>query len=830
MQYPRPLLAALAFAMVASLAAAPVAMAVEQSKDQQKCLNGILKRGRKVTGTVLKEGRTCVKKAAKGKLGAVTGQDCLTGDLKGKIAKAESKVTSQAAKSCGTALDPEFPDFGFTEAATVSLAHNEETIDTFGDLFLDDLDTALAGGAATDPGGRCASTLPNALRKVADGMQKEYGSCIKSGLKGASVIDTAGMETCLDAIKTDSRGRVAKAVGRVAGQLVAKCPGGNLDAIFPGMVEICTRYTLGTDANDLGTCSGLRMSCRACRTMNAAHGLDRDCDLYDNGAVDGTCPRCGNTVVDTGEECDDGNLVGGDGCDAECLCEFCGDGILNNGTVVAECGLQSGIVEECDDGVGNDDSAADACRTDCTLAHCGDGVTDTGETCDDGDETVTDSCPDGPAGTCVPAACGDPFVCSDGDCTTGPGSGPEECDDNNASNTDACLNTCTDAACGDTFVRTGVEDCDDGNAVGGDCCGGSCLFETIGSICVGSGDVCTAPQCDGAGTCNVVAANEGLTCEDNDDCTIASECQSGVCTATAEVVLGQACNWLVVGEDDTDTLVRCSADVTSDGPWCGSEGFFGQNSVFGDDIVIVEADGSNVAMKFGSNVNADAADIVTNNAIVEGDLGAVLPGVGVDTIAAGQVFPKTPGPTVYDTTGTDARVARCQNAQAALGAAKSLLDAFSTTTDFGATYEGLAAAATPATITAANVGGLNVFDFDNITGLADVTITLDGAGDADSVFVMRVANKIDTSPGWQFVLQNGLTASKVLWYVQGAGATKCNFSSMNTGEGTLYCPDTKVSLALDSVWNGAFFGGGGGSNQISFGIGVQLTHQKFDGL
>ena len=48
---------------------------------------------------------------------------------------------------------------------------------------------------------------------------------------------------------------------------------------------------------------------------------------------------CGNDVVDPGEECDDGNGGSGDGCDATCHVEYCGDGVVNdNGQ------------EQCDDG------------------------------------------------------------------------------------------------------------------------------------------------------------------------------------------------------------------------------------------------------------------------------------------------------------------------------------------------------------------------------------------------------------------------------------------------------------------------------------------------
>ncbi len=40
---------------------------------------------------------------------------------------------------------------------------------------------------------------------------------------------------------------------------------------------------------------------------------------------------CGNGVVESGETCDDGNTVGGDGCDASCQTEVSGNSLLTNG-------------------------------------------------------------------------------------------------------------------------------------------------------------------------------------------------------------------------------------------------------------------------------------------------------------------------------------------------------------------------------------------------------------------------------------------------------------------------------------------------------------------
>ena len=43
------------------------------------------------------------------------------------------------------------------------------------------------------------------------------------------------------------------------------------------------------------------------------------------GCVDGECsqPRCGDNHLDLDEECDDGNLINGDGCDSDCTIEIC---------------------------------------------------------------------------------------------------------------------------------------------------------------------------------------------------------------------------------------------------------------------------------------------------------------------------------------------------------------------------------------------------------------------------------------------------------------------------------------------------------------------------
>jgi cysteine-rich repeat protein len=68
-------------------------------------------------------------------------------------------------------------------------------------------------------------------------------------------------------------------------------------------------------------------------------------------------------------------------------------------------------------------------------------------------------------------------ACGNGRVETG-----EECDDGNESATDRCLPGCRLATCGDGLVRAHVEECDDGNAIPDDGCSPSCL------ICPGGPD------------------------------------------------------------------------------------------------------------------------------------------------------------------------------------------------------------------------------------------------------------------------------------------------------------------------------------------------------
>ncbi len=184
-------------------------------------------------------------------------------------------------------------------------------------------------------------------------------------------------------------------------------------------------------------------------------------------------PLCGNTILEGGEQCDDGNAIAEacpyglpscQICDSSCrLAEgkasYCGNGqkdILNG--------------EQCDDGNAfSGDGCSSSCRTEASSPVCGNGALDAGELCDDGNAFSNDGCSSSCQNEAPGAVCGD-----------GLAEGSEQCDDGNAFSNDGCSSSCQNeasgAVCGDGLAE-GSEQCDDGNAFDFDGCSSICLLE-----------------------------------------------------------------------------------------------------------------------------------------------------------------------------------------------------------------------------------------------------------------------------------------------------------------------------------------------------------------
>jgi cysteine-rich repeat protein len=186
------------------------------------------------------------------------------------------------------------------------------------------------------------------------------------------------------------------------------------------------------------------------------------------------CPVCGNSEIDYRESCDDGNLVDGDGCAADCQLETC----------IAQTPGYPGV-PICDDGSGCTVDVCDQSSGNCqNTSSCDDGIACTDDSCDFGTNTCVNAasnanCDDG--NDCTTGTCNLPFGC-----TFASQSG--SCDDGDTCTSgDACvLGVCqgtdngTCSACGDGTVDPG-EACDDGNATWalGEACDIDCLAAVL---------------------------------------------------------------------------------------------------------------------------------------------------------------------------------------------------------------------------------------------------------------------------------------------------------------------------------------------------------------
>jgi spore coat protein H len=105
-------------------------------------------------------------------------------------------------------------------------------------------------------------------------------------------------------------------------------------------------------------------------------------DLRKSKVLTAVSAVCGNGALEGFEACDDGNQAPGDGCNAVCMKEVCGDGVV-----------QPALGEVCD---------GPGCAPDCSsLSVCGNMVKEQGEQCDDGNIDAGDGC----SASCVLEAC-----------------------------------------------------------------------------------------------------------------------------------------------------------------------------------------------------------------------------------------------------------------------------------------------------------------------------------------------------------------------------------------------------------------------------------------
>jgi hypothetical protein len=274
----RPTVAAAYFLLLVS---APAAFGQVQSTAQQNCITKLNKDGAAVAGAQGKENVACVKNAGKNKLTG-TAQACLTADAKSKVQAKKNATIADDAADCGTA-----PGFGYTGATAVNASAVQGKLDLVADIFGANLDAAVIDCDTSNAGCGCQSKVIKDVEKLAKTKLGEFLKCKKQVLKdGAS--STAALAACVDSagtagsIAADTKGKVQKSRDKLVADIGAACDTPGVTGAFPAS---CTSLSGAA----LGDCLDARVECRVCQIINEMDGLFVNCDLFDDGSVNGSC-------------------------------------------------------------------------------------------------------------------------------------------------------------------------------------------------------------------------------------------------------------------------------------------------------------------------------------------------------------------------------------------------------------------------------------------------------------------------------------------------------------------------------------------------------------
>jgi len=252
------------------------------TKDQQRCAEELNKGGTAVVKAQGKEELKCLKDAAKGK--EPNAQACVTGDTKGKVAKARAKLAAGETKRCTAPPPP----FGYADSTTVGDAAVAERTGLTSDVFGPDLGLAAVVKSASKPDAACQAAVAKGVDKLSSAL---FGAATKAqkdllrGKNGATPQSAEELSSALlGAVAADTKGKIARAASKLASNAAKKCGAADPAVVFPGTCAAAA------SAADLATCLEGAARCRFCDALADFGALDLACEEFDDALMNGSCP------------------------------------------------------------------------------------------------------------------------------------------------------------------------------------------------------------------------------------------------------------------------------------------------------------------------------------------------------------------------------------------------------------------------------------------------------------------------------------------------------------------------------------------------------------
>ena len=430
--------------------------------------------------------------------------------------------------------------------------------------------TSVGGGSSSN------STSSSGTVSSSSGNMGGGGSSTSTSTSSSTSTSTSASSSASSA--SSSSGMPVCGDGMIEGS--EQCDLGMLNGTGVGCNSSCAFDCMtGTDCNKMNNpCNGTA-TCVANTVMGQMVMACMPGTPLANGAMCGTnmfcvnmncvAPACGDGVVESPEECDDGNTVNGDGCDNNCKFSCVSTDPTRDCASTSACvtmGTCDNTTHVCAPGSNVADGTG--CGTgqicimgNCTAATCGDGFTTPPEQCDFG--TGNNVAGSGCQPNCTFSCTTNPNSCDDGNpcngtetcnMVTGPNNTPgQKCaagtplpDGTSCGGGKVCKSgVCSTpaAVCGNGIVEAG-EQCDlgamNGTGVG---CSATCQFD-----CQTNANCTSATTCVANGTC-VMGTVNGQTiqkCQAGANAAKCTACAAGFCNGTG------SCNASVCGDGCVD--------------------------------------------------------------------------------------------------------------------------------------------------------------------------------------------------------------------------------------------------------------------------------------
>lgn len=559
----------------------------------------------------------------------------------------------------------------------------------------------------------------------------------------------------------------------------------------------------------------------------------RTSDVQSDVVLSDLCQHalCGDGITSDGsEQCDDGNTVDGDCCSSTCQFEPIG----------TTCREMIGVCDVAETCTGSSAICpSDTYAATATVCRASAGFCDLTETC-------TGLSPMCPADSKSVAAC----RISAGSCDVA-----ETCDgigndcpiDSFVSIATICrvsagvcdlAETCTgsSATCpadakSSAECRSSVGVCDSAETCDG--INNSCpadAFLPATTVCRGEASGCDAPEfCNGStAACSAdLKKLAGTTCSDDGNVCTDDQCDaSGDCTHPP-IPLAPLCDWVVVGGSDTErSTVRTRYNAQIYGSLCSDRADIGEAT--GIDVVLgteesslALVEDSGTAVKVRANAVIQNGRLVTAGGCVAGLQKSAIFGTVVEPICCDSSPVQLPGGVdgnVIDACGLDSLIDDCLASKAQVPADIATLDSLTSTQILGPVSIGPAGSKTILL-----EAGLNIIDMDKLRMNQNSTLTIDAQGKAGAVAVVRLARGLSTKLQAAIQLVGGATPENTLFY---AVTGNCMVGWNNLGAGSLFCPQGKIRMHVDTEWVGSLAGGA----SIDIGWSSTLIHAPFLGF